>query len=183
MAVNFHIVTEGDEDVRFLREYLSFLGKSHSEECFKDLKGWGKLGGYTPDIEEMQDKGVKILIILDANSDHAKRRREAENILSRLNPPLFLFPDNKSAGSLDDLLLRITSSDHKDVLACLEKYEKCLRKSGYALFNAKRKVFAYKDAHGLHGVKGANQFDSKYWNYGHPALNPLKKFLTEHIGK
>ncbi len=38
------IVVEGKEDLCFLEEYLDYLGHTVSSECFKALRGKGKLG-------------------------------------------------------------------------------------------------------------------------------------------
>jgi len=190
MPENFHIVVEGEEDVRFLKGYLGFLlGLSISGKCFNNLNGVRNLDGQTPSIEEVLRKRVKVLIILDANSDHQKRRQETQKILEKRIPnggnlPLFLFPDNQSSGALEDLLEQIIIPEHKGIFACFEDYKKCLkeRSPDYTLPSKKGKVYAYEQAIGaLRGKDKENQFDSKYWVFGHPALEPLKKFLTEHI--
>lgn len=185
---NFHIVVEGDEDLRFLKGYLSFLlGLFIPEECFKDLRGFGELDGYTPDIKQVLRKRVKVLIILDANSDHQKRRQEAQKVLDKRIPdggnlPLFFFPDNQSNGALEDLLAQIIISEHEGIFACFEDYKKCLKECGhgYTPPDMKGKIYAYKEA--LGAKEKERQFDSQYWDFEHPALNPLKKFLTGHIG-
>lgn len=187
MLDKFHIVVEGDKDVRFLKGYLSLLrGSPISEKCFKDLKGFGELDGYTPDIKEVLRKRVKVLIVLDANSDYQKRRQETQKILDKGIPdggnlPLFLFPDNQSNGALENLLEQIIIPEHKGIFACFEDYKKCLKECGhdYTPPGMKGKIFAYTEA--LGAKEKEHQFDSKYWNFNHHALNPLKAFLTEHI--
>jgi len=187
MPENFHIVVEGDKDVRFLKGYLSFLlGSSISKECFKDLKGFGELDGYTPGIKEVLRKRVKVLIVLDANSDHQERRQETQKILEKGIPdggnlPLFLFPDNQSNGALENLLEQIIIPEHKGIFACFEYYEKCLKECSHDYIppDMKGKIYAYTEA--LGAKEKERQFDSQYWNFEHPALNPLKKFLTENI--
>lgn len=189
MPANFHIVTEGEEDLRFLKKYLHFLlGSVMSDGDFKNLKGLGNLGGYVPNIKREIKKGVKVLLVLDANSNCQERRKSVEKILGGhfLGPnfPLFLFPDGRSKGTIENLLEQIIMSEHKDVFACFDGYKKCLKSKNdnYILPSKKEKIYAYKEAVGAL-QKRTDQFDSKYWNYGHPALNPLKKFLTGHIGK
>jgi len=188
MSENFHIVVEGDKDVRFLKGYLSFLlGSSISKGCFKDLKGFGELDGYTPDIKEVLRKRVKVLIVLDANSDHQERRQETQKILDKRiqdgrNLPLFLFPDNQSNGALENLLEQIIIPGHKGIFACFEDYKKCLKECShdYTPPDMKGKIYAYTEA--LGAKEKERQFDSQYWDFKNSALNPLKNFLTEHIG-
>ncbi|MDD9799882.1 MAG: hypothetical protein OXU29_05415 [Gammaproteobacteria bacterium] len=184
MAENFHIVVEGEEDRRFLKSYLSTLGVTIPDGHLRALNGWTNLDGYKPNIEQKQDQGVKVIIIFDANNSQEKRMKQIRDVLGNITPPVFLFPDDKSAGGLEDLLLQIVIPEYLEVLECFDDYKKCLNKHNhnYTLPDIKGKVYAYKEAIGAL-QKRADQFDSKYWNYGHPALNPLKKFLTEHIGK
>ncbi len=185
VAENSHIVVEGEEDRRFLKRYLSALGVTVPDGCFDALNGWTNLGGHKPTIKQKQDQGIKVLIIFDANADQEKRIEQIRDVLGSITPPVFLFPDDKSAGGLEDLLLQIIVWEHSGILECFEHYKKCLneRDRDYTLPDTKGKVYAYKEAIGALLEKKENQFDSKYWNYDHPALNPLKKFLTEHIGK
>lgn len=189
MAKKFHIVVEGCEDSRFLKGYLNFLGKSLSDDCIKIVGGRGELAGQTQTMQENLDKGIPVLVIFDANSDYRKRRGEIKRVLvakisNDRNVPLFLFPNNQSNGTVENLLEKIIISKHEDVFACFEGYKKCLNgcDHNYTLPDTKAKVYAYKEAIGALQKK-ADQFDSKYWNFNHPALNPLKRFLTENIGK
>ena len=184
MDENFHIVVEGGEDLLFLKGYLSFLEIPFSDKCFKDLEGLNKLDGYTPTIKEKQDKGVKVLIIFDANADREERMKEINRMLGGVSLPVFLFSDGESGGDLEDILIKTITSENKDIFICFEDYKKCLKgcNRDYTLPNKKGKVYAYKEAIGaLHEKDKENQFDSKYWAFDHPALDPLKKFLTEHI--
>lgn len=187
MPENFHIIVEGDEDLRFLKGYLGFLlGSSIPGECFKNLKGWGNLGGYAKRMRRALKEGAKVLIILDANSGYRNRRQEAQRILGEYMPggrdlPLFLFPDNQSDGALENLLQQIIIPEHEGIFTCFEDYKKCLKECGhdYTPPDMKGKIYAYKEA--LGAKEEDRQFDARYWNFDHPALNPLKKFLTGHI--
>jgi len=189
MPAKFRIVTEGEEDLQFLKKYLHFLfGSTASNGDFKNLKGLGNLSGQVPTIQREIRKGAKVLLILDANSNCQERREHVEKILGRhsLGPnfPLFLFPDDRSNGAVEGLLEQIIMPEHESVFACFDGYKKCLneRKRNYTLPDAKAKIYAYKEAVGAL-QKRDDQFDSKYWNYDHPALDLLKDFLTKHIGK
>lgn len=189
MANKFRIFVEGHEDSRFLKGYLNFLGKSLSDDCIKIVDGWGKLAGHTQTMQQNLDKGIPVLVMFDANSNYRKRKGEIMEILDAKIPngrnlPLFLFPDDQSDGVVENLLEKIIISDHEDIFTCFEGYKKCLNehKRNYTLPDIKGKVYAYKEAIGALR-KRSDQFDSKYWNFNHPALNPLKEFLTRHIGE
>jgi len=184
MAENFHIVVEGKEDLLFLKGYLGFLGMPFSGECFKSLGGWSNLDGYLPTIEEKRDNGVKVLIVFDANADRETRTREINRVLGGIDLPVFLFPNDESDGDLEDVLMQIIAPENRDIFACFEDYKQCLKKCNpeYTSPDDKAKVYAYKEAVGAL-QKRDDQFDSKYWNYDHPALDPLKDFLTRHIGE
>lgn len=190
MAQKFHIFVEGCEDSRFLKGYLSFLGKPLSDVRIKVVDGWTSLAGQTQTMQENLDKGISVLVIFDANSNYRERIEKIEKTLAAEIPnarniPVFLFPDNRSNGAVENLLEKIIISEHEDVFACFAGYKKCLneRKRNYTLPDAKGKIYAYKEAIGAIREGKENQFDSKYWNYDHPALDPLKKFLTQHIGE
>lgn len=185
MDENFHIVVEGGEDLLFLKGCLNSLQIPFSDECFKDLEGWKKLDGYMPTIEEKQDKGVKVLIIFDANTDREARMKEINRMLGGVSLPVFLFPDDRSEGDLEDILIKTIAPENKGIFKCFENYKECLGRCNhdYTLPNKKGKVYAYKEATGaLRKRDKENQFNPKYWDFGSTALNPLKKFLTEHIG-
>lgn len=183
MNEKIHIVVEGSEDLLFLKGYFGFLGISFSDRCFKNLGGWNNLDGYMPTVKEKLDKGVNVLIIFDANADRKARVKEINHALGNISLPVFLFPNGKSEGNLEDLLMEIIAPENEDVFICFDDYKKCLkeRNPNYIHPDKKGKIYAYKEAIGALQNR-ADQFDSKYWNYDHPALNPLKKFLTENIG-
>lgn len=190
MEEKFSIFVEGDEDLRFLKGYLNFLGESFSDGHIESIDGWEKLPGHVQKIEENLDKGIPVFIIFDANKNPQKRREEIKKILGRMpngktkNLFLFLFPDDRCDGTLEDLLGRIIIPEHKGIFACFENYIRCLeeKNSEYILPDMKGKMYSYKEAIGaLREKKKEHQFDPKYWDFDHSALNPLKKFLTEHI--
>ncbi|MDD9859866.1 MAG: hypothetical protein OXU40_05410 [Nitrospira sp.] len=224
MAENFHIVVEGKEDMCFLVGYLGHLFPGEvlsSSVSFRILYGINKLGGQVQNIREKlirPPRGTRILIFPDADKEgYADKKKEVERILRsnwsdnenmeeferilgvRLH--LFLFPNNKSSGILEDLLKKIILPRHRDVFTCFDGYVKCLTRSkgGYDPPDIKAKIYAYKHAlkilnklhddtrktysyekaHGM--LKGKNPFDPQHWDFDNSALEPLKKFLTKHI--
>ena len=186
MAKNFHIVVEGESDKLFVTEYLQHINLSSSvPEFIKNLDGIGNLAGHTQKMQEHLNDGVKVLLIFDANSNFRKRRKSIEKIINMKindqNLPLFLFPNNKSRGALENLLEQIIWRKHAGIFECFENYEKCLqdKNNGYILPDMKGKIYAYTEA--LDAKGKANQYRSEYWDFHHSALNPLKTFLIENI--
>ncbi len=187
MAKKFHIVVEGKEDKLFMTEYLKHLNLSSSvDDMIKNLEGIDKLTGYTQKMQEYWTEDVKILLIVDANSDHRQRRQDIEDAISKemggIKLPLFLFPDDKSVGAIEELLVQIILPKHKDIFTCVENYKKCLKSicSKYIVPPLKGKIYGYKEAIGA--LIEEKPFDKQYWDYDHSALSPLKKFLTDNIG-
>ncbi len=180
MAGKFHIVVEGQDDLRFLMEYLGHIGCPLPFACFKDLGGKSLLSGHVQTIRQKLDEETKVIVIHDADEDYAENRKETEGILGNLNVPLFLFPDNKSEGALEDLLEKIIIPEHKGIFVCFEDYIKCLKEkqNGYILPDMKGKIYAYKEAV---GALKENPFNPHHWDFDNSALTPLKKFLTKHI--
>ncbi len=184
MTKNFHIVVEGETDKLFMTEYLKHINLSSSvPEVIKNLGGIDKLAGHTQKMQEHLNDGVKILLILDANSNPKRRRKSIEGIINTKingqNLPLFLFPDNHSNGDLENLLEQIILREHAGIFECFENYERCLKdkNNGYIPPDMKGKIYAYTEA--LDAKGKSNQYRPEYWDFHHPSLNPLKKFLTE----
>jgi hypothetical protein len=134
------------------------------------------------------------LFVLDANGSFAKKtnlfnKYKAE--IAKSSPPLpappakmelFLMPNNKDAGVLEDLLKKLTTPK-SPVFACMERYKKCLRENGVKKTpNIKAEIYAYCDAHNLFANGKANYAKAQYWNLQSPALTPLKNFLTKGLG-
>ena len=186
MTGDFHIVVEGKEDRMFMLEYLRHINLHSSvPEFIKNLGGIGRLGGHTQKIQEHLNEDIKVLIVADANSNHEERRKSIEKIISSeikaRDVPLFLFPNNQSEGTLENLLEQIILAKHRDIFTCVENYEKCLKNinNDYLFINLKGKIYGYKEAIGA--IKEEKPYAPKYWDFDHPALDPLKKFLTDNI--
>lgn len=140
------------------------------------------------------------LVIFDADTDKTgggfeKRRNELLTLRKKLSIDfeLFLWPDNKSDGIFEDLLLNIINPEHRCLLECFEGFEQCIRSKDienkqYNIPNLKSKIYTYistfkktekerklfKDGHWLFE-------DKKYWNLDSDFLLPLKDFLHDNL--
>lgn len=181
MDKKFHIVVEGKEDLFFLKNYVRYLSVDNfSPEWFENIKG--KYNLVRSNIERELVKGSRLIIIFDANSDYKNTCEEIRDQLNGLAFEVFLFPDNQSDGILENLLEEIIIPEQADIFRCFENYKKCLKKHNYITPNIKGKIYSYKEALGaLKENKKEDEFNTKYWNFESPALEPLKDFLLKNL--
>ncbi len=161
---------EGKEDKNFLKSYLEHIGYSTKFEI-QSVGGKDNLKGIKNDVEHALDNGSDVSIIFDADRAYERTRNEIDTTLNGLNVTVFLFPDNRNSGILEDLLVRIIKPEHRVIFDCFEAYKQCI--NGYKLPDAKAQIYAYREAHDILN----HPFDSRYWDFENLALNPLKNFL------
>jgi hypothetical protein len=207
MAGFFTIYVEGNGDVKFIRDYFEFL--------FQKKISVGNIGGIinvegkdkfakfeNALLKTTQQNGIN-LIIFDAdtpknNGGFAVRPGEIIttlkgieiNVNAGIKSDIFLFPDNKSDGALEDLLERIINPANAQIFDCWTDYEGCLKKkdSSYTIPAKKSKIYSYLEV--LYGethqekelVKDPNRnyLVEKHWKLDNKALIPLKDFLTKY---
>lgn len=177
-----------------------------------DCKGREKLWGRNllMDMDDKQKEGHCILVVFDAEQKAALEARELiqRNIqqagleygYSSISIPddfIYLFPNNHSEGALDELLENIINQDNEPIFTCWDHYIDCIKnkaskKLGHELTtpNCKAKIYAYLEA--LLGdskeqkdkikEESRDYTNTKHWDLGSPALDPLKKFLRQHLG-
>ena len=65
-------------------------------------------------------------MVFDADDDYEARWKELSSIKERdgVEFELFLFPDNRDAGALEDMLENIINIRNRPILDCWENYEK-----------------------------------------------------------
>lgn len=136
------------------------------------------------------------LIVFDADSPSNgggfdSRKEELEEEIARLGieAELFLFPDNRSDGALEDLLLELTQKERwHGFFDCFNDYELCLGDE-YVHPNLKGKLYTYISSmkaltSGQRSRLGQGEWlfdDDMYWNLEHEKLRPLKEFLLRWI--
>jgi exosome complex RNA-binding protein Rrp4 len=218
-----YIFVEGDADVKFISDYISHIisglevkiqevkiqeVKKRIANIFKDsekiavvhgLNGWTDIKNMKTDISRYKDEGDNVLVIFDADTPKNEggfvdRKKEIEGYSLRLDG-IFLFPDNKTDGALEDLLEKIINETNKPIFDCWEKYETCLKECASKKIEKelttpakKSKIYGYLEA--LIGEtkekkKIKDPFrdykNTEHWNLDSDSLNPLKKFLLQHI--
>ena len=176
------IVVEGEEDENFLASYIKSLGYSAETFNIRQTKGKDNLkeDSIKNEIENALDRGSKVLIIFDADSDCEGTKTDIENHLEELKGfEIFLFPNDSITGTLENLLEKIINSEHERIFACFEEYKQCISKrlSEYELPGMKAKIYAYKQVLGILEAP----FDPRYWDFENTALTPLKRFLERNL--
>lgn len=210
MKKRFRIFVEGDADKKFISDYYHHLfqekAPQYSINHTGDLKG-EKTGGYKKlsdeiNIREMrinEDQGGVNLVIFDADKDVEARRKELEAIKEQYNVnfELFLLPNNKDKGALEDLLENIINPNNRPIFDCWENYEKELvtldipgRTPPPLTTPAKKtKIYGYLEA--LLGESNTqkelikevnrNYENTQHWNLDAEYLEPLKEFLVKYL--
>lgn len=186
------IFIEGGADKRFIEDYIFHIAKVEIKEDVIGLGGKDTLevDKTLLEFQKNTDTGGTNLLIFDANGDFKTRQKELLDKQTKLNIKfeLFLFPNNKDKGMLEDLLVQIINPKNNKIFECFDGYENCLKGNpDFKIPALKTKVYAYvdtldKDDEGIANEKKRNYLNKDHWNLDHPSLNPLKDFLLKHIG-
>ncbi|MBQ9666336.1 MAG: hypothetical protein IJV33_07685 [Bacteroidaceae bacterium] len=210
MKKRFRIFVEGDADKKFLSDYYHHLfqekAPQYSINHTGDLTG-EKTGGYKKLSDEINIREMRInadqdgvnLVIFDADNDIEARRKELEAIKEQYHVEfeLFLLPNDKDTGALEDMLEQIINPVNQPIFKCWENYEKELIKQEIpgrtppplTTPAKKTKIYGYLEA--LLGesktqknlIKEANRNyrNAQHWNLDVEYLKPLKEFLNKHL--
>lgn len=201
------IIMEGDHDCHFMRQYLRHLGFGSLlfDGELKDAGRAGKIiirkagenggigpliGGKAPfpEVIETCESSDNVLIVADANSTFEGRLKKLQSTARKITEKtdakvkIFLLPDNKRPGVLENLLEDI-SGDNK-VYECLKQYEECLhsKNPGFNKLDMKAKIYAYCDARGIPADGKKREYrDGAHWDLNHPKLDGLRKFLLQNL--
>jgi hypothetical protein len=197
------IFVEGIADKKFLEDYSShiFPGFKISDDTIIEVGGWTNILSHTARGENIRnqmkqntDNGVANVMIFDADDNFAIRKAEIEKWKAdeNLNFELFLFPDNRNNGALEDLLEKIILEKNKPVFDCWNNYEHCLQSKkiegrGNPLTTPAKKTKIYGYLETLLGNTKAEKEkikeqkrdykNTEHWNLNADYLSPLKTFL------
>lgn len=204
----FQIIVEGDADKKFFEDYYHhiFGGKAPKSSITHPGKD-GDTGGYqklkSEDaigvMRQNTDMGGINLVIFDADEDTEARRSELLVIKEEFGVEfeLFLLPNDKDAGALEDLLENILNPNNQPVMDCWQTYEEKLREvripsktpPTLTIPAKKTKIYAYLET--LLGksrsqkklIKDANRNykNTQHWNLDAEYLEPLKEFLQKWL--
>jgi hypothetical protein len=172
------ILLEGATDKSLVESMLKELKLTNEKFkfTFKGLKGISSVKKLIPTLETEITNGNKIIAIVDADKDFDKRKEEMAELeyIKNGNIDLFILPNNRENGTLEDLLL--STIEDKSIFDCIEKYKNCLEseKLNTNSIDSKTKLYAYTTiTHDKIPNKCMDKFD-----FEHPNFNELKKKLT-----
>ena len=204
----FQIIVEGTVDKKFFEDYYRHLFHENAPDGSITLPIKGdKNGGYQKlfsenginTLKEGMDYGATNLVIFDADDDIKARRKELLSIQDKFGVEfeLFLLPNNRDAGALEDLLEHIINPNNQPIFDCWQHYEDELvrqeipgRTPPPLTTPAKKtKIYGYLEA--LLGttkrekelIKSPNRNyeNSLHWNLEAEYLEPLKAFIKKNI--
>lgn len=205
---NFLIIVEGEADKKFFKDYFHHLFQEKApESCIIHPGGKGETGGYqklrSEDaigiMRQNTDLGGINLVIFDADEDVEERRAEILAIKEEFDVDfeLFLLPNNKDAGALEDLLENIINPNNQPVMDCWQTYEEELGKvriptktpPTLTIPAKKTKIYAYletllgksKSQKKLLKDANRNYENTQHWNLDAEYLVELKKFLEKNL--
>ena len=202
MRKDVNIFVEGEADSRFFKQYIHHLfGEEVADERIVPLKGWNNLKTETSVLRmrSMSANGGINLVFIDADKDFQNRKGEIEKWkqTNGVEFELFLLPNNKDKGALEDLLENIINPNNQPIFGCWEDYEKELvrldipgRTPPPLTTPAKKtKIYGYLEA--LLGetksqkemIKEANRDykNTQHWDLDAEYLGTLKEFLEENF--
>lgn len=206
----FQIIVEGDADKKFFEDYyhhvfgekapkgsITHPGKDGDTGGYQKLKSEDAIGV----MRQNTDMGGINLVIFDADEDTESRRAELLAIKEEFGVEfeLFLLPNNKDVGALEDLLENIINPNNQPVMVCWQTYEEKLREVRIPLKTPptltipakKTKIYAYLET--LLGksrsqkklIKDANRNyeNTQHWNLDAEYLETLKEFLENKLNQ
>ena len=208
MMRRFQIIVEGDADKKSFEDYYHHIfGEKAPKDSITHPGKDGDTGGYQKlksedaigAMRQNTDLGGINLVIFDADEDAEARRKELLAIKDEYDVDfkLFLLPNDKDAGALEDLLERIINPNNQPVMDCWQTYEGELKKvripkkipPTLTIPAKKTKIYAYletlleKSRSQKKLIKDANRNyeNTQHWNLDAEYLEPLKAFLENKI--
>ena len=204
----FLIIVEGEADKKFFENYYHHL--FHEKAPTGSIMHPGKdddTGGYTKlrkedainALKQNTDAGGKNLVIFDADDDGESRRMELLAIKEEFGVEfeLFLLPNNKDAGELEDMLEQIINPANKPVMDCWATYEGELEKvripsktpPTLTIPAKKTKIYAYletllgksRSQKKLIKDPNRNYENTQHWDLDAKYLEPLKEFILNNL--
>ena len=198
----FTIFVEGIADVVFIKQYVRHIfGVTIPDNRIEKLDGWTNLKGWTwqQRMRTNTANGGTNIVIIDADDNIDARRSDvlAWKQQHELEFELFLLPNDKDSGALEDLLENIINPNNQPVMDCWQTYEGELAKvriptktpPTLTIPAKKTKIYAYLET--LLGkskaqkelVKDAkrNYENTLHWNLDAEYLEPLKEFMDKNI--
>ena len=196
----YTLYVEGIADMVFFKQYIQHcFGIVVPEERIVNLEGWTNIKGISAlrRMRSITDNGGVNIAIIDADKDIDARRKDILDWKQEhgVEFELFLLPNDKDAGTLEDLLENIINPNNRPIFDCWEHYEQELvqldipgRTPPPLTTPAKKtKIYGYLEAllewnqKDLIKERNRNYENVQHWNLDSEYLEPLKLFLSKQI--
>ena len=182
--MSWALFVEGDYDEVFVRWLWGTLDSEEDVEIHRIDGGISKLHSVQNEIRKSHDAGRNVALLLDADTNPDRTRRQLAREIARLDLPIersFLLPDDVAPGNLETLLEQMAPAAHRVVYICFDQYEECLSTPDrdYTTPNRKARVYAYCNAVGADTGPEKNYADAAHWDPAVPGLEPLRRFLRD----
>jgi hypothetical protein len=188
---NISIIVEGEEDIRFLQDFIQFhFGRKVERDSFIDIGGkTEKLFQAKTSIQSSTSRANTNILIFDADDrdyDSTLKKIRAEgNELSLTINSIFLLPNNESKGNLETLLRGCIIPKNKELLECIRGYELCKKSIGLANsreIDEKEELYIYHGS--FDGVGKAIASKRSYlidniWDLDSSDATNLKEYLRQ----
>ena len=200
MKERFHIIVEGLADLVFFEQYYKHLfGKPAPEGFIFKTDGKDNLDKFANKMRSMSANDGVNLVIYDADENIDARRDELLEWKEKagVNFELFLLPNNRDKGALEDLLENIINPNNHPIFDCWEDYEKALveldipgRTPPPLTIPAKKtKIYGYleallgptKDEKELIKERNRKYDNTMHWDLDAEYMEPLKEFLVNRL--
>lgn len=181
------LIVEGKKDKDFLTDYIDITYNIQlSNDNFLVIGGYGEqwANNYKPKILEVKiEKSLTPIVIFDADIDFEDRSNKVASQIKAagLSIDYFLFPDNKSPGTLETAIFRFINPRHSKIPNCFDAYCECVRP--YPTPNSKSKLFAYLEILFPKAKTSSkiNFKDTNAWSFTQNCIPELDKFLDAYF--
>ena len=200
MKERFHIIVEGLADLVFFEQYYQHLfGKPAPEGFIFKTDGKDNLYKFANKMRSMSANDGVNLVIFDADENIDTRRKELLEWKEKVgvNFELFLLPNDKDKGALEDLLENIINPNNQPIFDCWEDYENALveldisgRTPPPLTTPAKKtKIYGYleallgptKDEKELIKERNRKYDNTMHWDLDAEYLGALREFLMRNL--
>lgn len=190
------LIGEGEEEVRFFNALLRHLHRDNIQ--VEQYGGKNNLSAYlrtlvTPRVGFQNLTAIAITRDADQDAEAAFQsvcaalrrgglslpERHGEFTMHSPRVGVFIMPDGKNAGMLEDLCLAAQQADL--AMSCVEEYFQCLAQAQYPLPEnmSKARLHAWLASRKLPDKRLGEAAESKYFDWEDSAFDALKKFIIE----
>lgn len=179
------ILVEGKADKKFIKDYIKSqyqIDTDINDNIIIEENGGKSFNkNNINNIQKYIDNNYKLVVIFDADNNFEEAKNNIKTNLNIDDNNIFLFPNNNSLGTLEDILSNIAVI--KDIINCFDKYTNCIDSIPKTITPAKKsKIYAYLESIKSYDKKTITEDKRDYtnnniWDLNDEYLNPLKQFL------